>query len=355
MKTQTKAVAYGIAALALAGVVIFSGTTMGVLPLANPGFNPGSSALLSVLLTDPPSVPERVSALYVTYTGLSIHVVGLGDGGWVTIGGQGTLETLGLVNLTQTISSSSVPMGTYNMISLTISSAQVEFMGKNYSATVNSGKLTIPIVGGLKLNTSGDAAAVIDIQPTILNLGNQSSPEFIVSTGAKALQVPNSDVRPDMRGVGNRSSLGERPWFKDFTGHSDNLTVGSVSLTHDSFNLSLSNPTDGGVTVMMIIVTQAQQDFVPMNALGLLAGSLVFMVNGDGTITPVGVNTGESHGMNQLRSSLASAGYELKPSSWATFNFEGTFPSTMEVTAGSSYQVVVMGDHLLASTTVQAS
>ena len=158
MNVQAKAAAYGIVGLALAGVVILSGTAIGVLNPSSGGFNPASPGLLSILLTDPPSVPEGVTAVYINYSGLALHAKGLGDGGWVTVAGQGTLETLGLVNISQTLTSGNVPSGTYNLLAFNITSAEVEYLGTNYSATVNSGRLIVPILGGLTVNSSNPAA-----------------------------------------------------------------------------------------------------------------------------------------------------------------------------------------------------
>ncbi len=353
MKPLTKAVTYGITGLALAGVVILSGTTLGALPITGSSFNPGSSALLSVLLTDPPSVPDGVNAVYLTYTDLGVHVAGLGDSGWVMIGGQGSFESLSLANLTQTIASSRVPSGTYDTISLTIPTVQAEFQGKNYSVAINNERLVVPIAGGLKLNTSSDGVAVIDVQPTVFNLGNQSDPQFMMTSGGKALQIPSTDIRPEMRDIGNRSPLGEKPWFRDLTNHSNTLTIGSASLTPGAFDISLSNPTAAPMTIKMIIITQVEADSKPMNALGRLTDSMIFGVGENGMINPIEMR-GTSHGASQLKSVLDATGYQLAANSQVTFSFKGSLPSTPGISTGSSYQVLVMGDHLLAETTVQA-
>ena len=182
--------AYGIAGLVLAGAVIFSGSALGLL-------NASSSGVLSVLLADPPSVPDGVSAVYLAYSGIAVHAEGFGNNsGWVSIPGQGTINSTELfsLNLSQTISNAVVPSLTYNLVALDITGASVDFMGINYSATVNTGRLTVPFEGGLKVNSSSLAAGLIDIQPTILNLGTPSNPNFTLAAGAKALQVQSGDV-----------------------------------------------------------------------------------------------------------------------------------------------------------------
>ncbi len=357
VKIQTKAAAYGIAALALAGAVVILGGSTGFLPLTSPEFNPRSSAVLSILLTDPPSIPEGVSAVFVTYSSLAVHINGLGDSGWVNTGAEGTFNALDLLNLTQTISSGTVPSGSYDMVRLTISEVQVTFMGQNYSATVNSGRLTIPIVGGLKVNNSVDSAAVIDIQPTVLDVGNQTAPQFVITAGAKALQVPSDEVGPEMRNVGSRVSFEHRPWFGNFTAHhSDNLSVESAALSATSFNLSLFNPTSDQVVVKMIVITQGTAATLPGMALGKLADSAVFYVGPDGTMHSVSLQGGLGNGVKQLKSILQDAGRTVPPGGTATFVYAGSYISTtIGVTPGSDYQVLVIGQHLLAAETVQAS
>jgi hypothetical protein len=94
------------------------------------------------MLTDPPNIPQGVSAVYITYDYLGLHAAGFGQGDWVTLEAQGTLETLGLVNISETITNANIPALNYDQIAFEIASAKVEFHGVNYSATVNGGRLT---------------------------------------------------------------------------------------------------------------------------------------------------------------------------------------------------------------------
>ncbi len=128
MNTKAKAATYGIAGLALAAVMIFSGATLGILGPTG-GLNLGAPGSVSILLTDPPSVPAGVSAVYISYSNLALHLTELGDSGWVTVAGHGTVDTMGLVNLSQTISTGNVPSGRYNLLVFNITSAKVEFLG----------------------------------------------------------------------------------------------------------------------------------------------------------------------------------------------------------------------------------
>ncbi len=346
MKLGTRAAAYGIAGLVLVGAVIYSGSALGLL-------NTSPSGVLSVLLVDPPSVPDGVSAIYFTYSDVAVHASGFGDSGWVTISGQGTIDTMGLVNFSQTISTGAVPSLTYNLVAFNISGVMVDFMGRNYSATVDSGRLEVPIVGGLKVNSSDPAAALVDIQPTVLNLGSQTAPNFSMATGAKALQIPIGEVDQSMKLVGNKSSLEGHGWFQTFrANHSDNLTSAGLSLTSNSFSFTVTNGGTDPLTVRMVLLTQDPADNRAGAALGAVSSSVVFAVESDGSLQLVSGGTG------QVQSLLEASGYSLAAGATHQFSYTGAISSLLgdhRISSGTSYTVVVIGSETLSVQTVTAS
>lgn len=358
MRVQTKAFAYAVGALALAGAVIFSGSTLGVFPTGISSFNPSASAALSILLTDPPSVPEGVTAVNITYTGVAVHPTAFPSGsGWIQVGGHGTLDTLRLVNVSQTISSSNVPTGAYNLVAFTVSAATVEFDGSAYNATINSGKLVVPIIGGLLLNQSRPAAAVIDIQPTVLNLGTQTSPQFAIATGAKAFQVPSGEVVPEMKTIGYKFTLSQKPWFHSFqVGHQAVLNASGTTLTQNSFKITVSNPTSDSVSIRMIIISTSAEG---KGAHAGLGGSVMFAVGSDGSLQPVTISHGTGMGtMMQLQSVFTGSGYQLTSGASHTFSYSGninTLLSSRSIGPGSQYLVIVLGEGVSYTIAVTAS
>ncbi len=346
MKLSTKAAAYGIAGLALAGAVLFSGSALGLL-------NIGSSGVLSVLLTDPPTVPAGVSAIYVTYSSIAVHAVGFNESGWISFSGGGTIDTMKLVNLSQTISSGTVPSFTYNLVKFNISKVDVEYMGANYSTRIASGTLVVPIVGGVKVSSSNPAAALIDIQPTILNLGNQSTPSFTIAAGARALQVPSDEVSDSMNVVGNSYSLQGHAWFQAFRqSHSGNLTVSGLALTSDSFSFSVDNPGSEPAMVRMVILTPASQGEGEGMAMGSMWNSIFFAVQPNGSLKLVNATP------DQVESTLGSSGYSLAAGASHTFTFSGTITSLFEkhaVSSGALYNVVLMSSEALSAKAVVAT
>ena len=346
MKLRTKAAAYGVSALVLACAVIASGSALGLL-------NTRSSGLLSVLLTDPPSVPDGVTAVYISYSGIAVHAEGFGDGGWVAVSGAGTVDTMKLINLSQTISTGVIPSLTYNVIRLNITGASVEFNGKNYTTQVNSGTVTVPFVGGLKVNSSIPAAALIDIQPTVLNLGTQLGPDFNMAAGARALQVPSSDVDNSLKNVGSTFNLQGNGWFNSFRSHhSDTLNSTQPTLTADSLSFSETNGGEDPLVVSMVVVTPATHGNGDHGPLDSVANGIVFSVGSDGSLALL------SGSPNQVGSLLGNRGYTMAPGTTFRFTYSGPLTSLLGgggITKGATYYVTAIGSETLSMQTVVAS
>lgn len=345
MNLRTRAAAYGVAGLALSSGVILAGMTLGVI-------SPASLGVLSVMLTDPSNVPKGVSAIYVTYDEIALHAAGLGAGQWVFIPGQGTLETLGLVNLSETISSANIPALNYDEVAFDIHSAQVKFHGVNYSATVNTGRLVAQIDGGLTVNPSKPAAVVVDLQPTVLNLGDQGVPNLVIAAGVRALPVPSGEVTDSMKVLKSRFSLLGHSWTQPLNAPgADNVSISQVRLTSNSFSFVATNHASEAVNLRMVVIAPASMGGTASGVTASLSGAFVLAVEPDGSLQLL--HTGES---GQAESVLANAGYSLSPGASATFSYTGALTTVAMQTAvsrGTSYYVFVVGQASVQQT-VQA-
>lgn len=334
MKLRTRTFVYGIAGLVVAGAVLSTGSALGLISFS-------TSGALSVMLTDPPSVPTGVTAIYLTYTDLGVHPRGFGNSTWIHVSGRGTIDTMKLVNLSQTISTDVVPSLTYDLVKFNISSVNIEYFGKNHTAAVSAGSLTAPILGDLVVNSSNLAAALVDLQPTVLNLGNQSSPSFTIAAGAKALQIPSDQVNDSVKQVGHTISLEGHNWFQSFSSvHSDDLNISGMSLTPNSLSFSATDYGSDPVTIRMVVVTQGAQSNGEGSALGAVVNGAVFAVQSDGRLQLFNGPPG------QVESLLTGPGLTLGPGQSQEFSFSGaitTLVGNKGVTAGMVYCVVVIG------------
>ncbi len=358
MDLRTRAAAYGIAGLLISGIAIFAGSVTGSLSVPAGGFNPSSPGFLSIMLTDPPSVPANVTAVYLDYSNLGVHAYGFGDAGWVWTGTAGTIETMSLVNLSQTISAGTVPSGNYNAVAFLVSSAKILYNGVNYTATLNGGRLVATIPGGLEVNSTVPAGALIDLSPVVLNVGTQSSPDFVVTTAARALQVPRGEFVQEMRHLGFRMPLAERGWFRSFiAAHSDNISASSVTFSSTSLSLSVTSPGTDSSTVRVIILSPSASVNV-QGRLGALASSFVFAVQPDGSLQLVSFNQMSRGNMISIHTAMATPGFTLAAGASKTFTYSGAITTLLTdqgINRGSTYYVRVFGPATFGVQSVVAS
>ena len=194
----TSAAVAAIAAIALISAAILS---PGMLALGSTSTaQSGPSGTLAVLLTDPPTVPNGVTAVYATYSGVQVHVNGAGNlSGWYDLHSSGQINLMRVIDVGQTIASTSVPAGTYGALRFNITAATVAYQGQNFTAhvatnNVTGSQLTVLIVGGIQVSSGQNSAAIIDMTPTVILAGNSTIPQFVFVNAARAYTIPADSV-----------------------------------------------------------------------------------------------------------------------------------------------------------------
>ena len=344
-------------------------STVGNSQAATTGSAAPGQGTLSILLTDPPRVPEGVTAVYIAYSGVSIH----GFRGWVDLNASGSVELMGTVNYGLTLSSKDLPVGTYDLVRFDVNDATVTFNGKNYTAVVQSGSLTIAIRGGATVSNSQPAAAIIDMQPVVMNIGSASAPKFVLRPFAMAFPVPPLQVSPEMGRFGFRFYLRDMQWWNaDQIAASANLQISGSALSSDSLNLTLKNDGSDPIQVRLVVVSNADpspigslQDSLPVS----MFDSAVFVVFPNGTLvqfTPLihpallmqGMNTSSSFIGYLLKGGLnltAGASQTLSYGGQITMGFGDVMTASHMVTSGSDYWVTVISDQTVTSMEVTAT
>src|SRR3989441_10621572 len=381
MSTKKNIILSGAAALVVAAsilaVAIFSGVSL--LPNANTTNNTttssGAPGTLSVLLTDPPHVPFGVTKVYITYSNLQVHVSEAGNkSGWTLLKSGGSIELLSTVNVGQTISSVKIAAGEYNLLRFNISSAQVTYNGKNYTAFVPTSALTVPIVGGIEVNASTPSATIINIQPTVYNIGSASNPEFIIRQWAKAFPVPASQVTQEEEHEGTRLSLIGKAWWTDVQErYTSNAQITKATLTLTSLSLTVKDTGNQTTKLRLVVVAPlatpllgAEHDRPPVG----LYGSAIFIVLPNATLIPIQKYILAAHqqavGAEDVMTALASGGYNLTAGASGTLSYKGSIAlgfhlaivqplqTGQSIVPGQQYLVSVLGDEALASQVVVA-
>lgn len=168
MSTGKWTLKYGGAAVLAAMVIIATVTFTN--PILFPTETPTPSFTFLVMLTDPPTVPAGTTELNLTYADVSLHVnYPNGTTEWLPVAASGTVNLFTLVNMSQTIASTTLPNNsTVDMIQFTISSVKAKVDGTVYNVTALSSQLIISIANSQKMNQT--LGVLFDFQPTLVQI-----------------------------------------------------------------------------------------------------------------------------------------------------------------------------------------
>ncbi len=229
----------------------------------------------------------------------------------------------------------------------------MEFNGVNYSATVNGGRLVAWVPGGLRINPSKVTAVVMDILPTVLNLGDSASPHLVIAAGVRALPVPPTEVTNSMTVLQSKLSLAGHAWSAPLTVvHSGNVSISAVSLTSNSFSFQATNHGSQAVDLRTVVVVPKSPGTTAAAATDALSNSFVFIVESDGSLQIV-----HSNDTNLASTVLENSGYNLAPGATVRFSFSGgvtTVGGEVPLTHGTAYFMYVVGQAVPAQTVAAA-
>ncbi len=340
--------------------------------------NQQAQGTLAVLLTDPPNAPVGVTKVYVTYVDLAVHVSGMdNNSGWTILKTSGSIELMGTVNISQTISSARISSGSYNLVRFDITNAVVTYGGLNYTAFVPTSVLTVPIVNGVMVSSSAPAATIIDISPTVINVGSQSSPEFIIQSVAFAYPVTSSTATlPEtvLTTVGSKMGLMGLTWWSTIQQkYTADLSIGAASMNETYLNLKVLN-TGGNSTVLNLVTVTPVVNATAAGHQGVLPTALgqsaIFIVLKNGTLVQLQLFMHSMMGATSASaisvSLFSQRGVVLPPGATATLThprgtillgFMGMAIETPVglVIKGHQYLVTVIGEQTSASVVVTAS
>jgi Domain of unknown function (DUF4382) len=345
----------------------------------------GSTGTLAVLLTDPPTVPNGVTAVYATYNNFAVHVSDAGNqSGWYPLNVSGQINLMSIVNVSQTVATSNLPSGLYNALRFNITSATVTYNGANYTALMVENPtgtriLTVPIVGGVEVNKTSTSNAVVDLTPTVLLLGNSTNPTFAFVGAARAYTLPSKSVPISDLIVGQRVNLNTISTYMQHTTH---FQITSATLSPSSLSITVVNTGSSSIVFRLAAVsatTSRTGGFQP-----LYGTSALFSVEPNQSLVSLGGNR------LQIVKTVAAAGFLVAPGASATFTYSGPLtlgplsvqfaavsptaaagttgnttvvppplqtpqaPLTTTITSGQKYVISIQGDGFIAQTSVIA-
>jgi hypothetical protein len=253
---------YGLAAVIFA-VLIITVSLFTNLPNTTPTVPTAKGATFAVLLTDPPTVPAGTTQLNLTYTDILLHVIyPNGTDEWLPVGASGTVNLFSLVNMTQTIASTTVPINsTVDKVQFTIANVTAEVNTQTYNVTSLSDTFVVKVANGAVNNTL--SGVLIDFNPTLVQI--QASDEndttvyyYVLVPSANALIL--NDITSAHVKVGTLIKIGENNRVQlervkqDFQ---KNLTIVSATLTvnGNTTGLSVTLKNEGNVTFRVFGLT----------------------------------------------------------------------------------------------------
>ena len=353
MNTKSKVVISGMVAAVAAIALILSASVL------LPASTYSQSGTLSVLLTDPPTVPTGTSAVYITYSNLQVHVSGDGNqSGWITLGSSGTINLMGVENFSQTIASASIQKGTFNALRFNITNVLVTYNGVNYTADTVYGHnaFFVAIPGGISVQGAQTSAALIDLAPKILLLGTPQNPTFAFLPSGRAFVIPSAQIPAEAHHIGGRYNLSKSQWYASFMAGTK-FGVTGVELSANSFNMTVTNT--GSASVVFRLAAVTTQNSISGGASMFLPTSEVFVVEPNATMVAI---TGGTNA--QIYQEIASGGYLLIPGQSVTFTYSGAVQigalnfvgmQVQSVVSGQLYHTALYGNTMIAQAGVVAA
>jgi hypothetical protein len=353
----------GVIAAVIAAGLIFAfifvpGVGLGTTPLSQ-----SSEGTMAVLLTDPPTVPENVSAVYIQFAKVQAHIssANTNQSGWYDLTGAGVINLMSIVNVSQTIATSNLPQGRFNGLRFNMTGVIVSYSpnpsaqtAQNYTGMMVYGHNTLYvwIPGGINVVAAQTAAALIDLTPTVLLVGNPSNPGFVFVPSARGYVIPTTSIPVQSHTIGGKSELNENPWWSSVKAETK-FEITSVSLTNNSLAIVVAN--DGSSNVEIHLAGVTTQATISGGGESMLRTSDLFAVQSNGNLDNLNTSSPES-----VENQVATGGLVLAPGQSATLTYNGPvrigaqiqtiFPKYIPpmVVAGSPYVIWVEGSGQIA-------
>lgn len=363
---------YGLAAV-LAAIVVIA-----VVLYANPlSFTPdqASAASFLVMLTDPPTVPAGTTILDLTYSNVSLHVTyPNGTALWLPVNASGTVNLFSLVNMSQTIASTTIPTGSaVDKIQFTIADVDAVVHGVMYNVTALSNTLVVSIKNS-KVNQTL-SGVLIDFNPTLVQIqatdANGTLVYYYVLVPSATATIIGDLSREQIK-VGTIVELGENNRVKlvhvveEF---SKNVTIVSASLSVNGnvTALSVTIKNEGNFTFRVFGLTlhgefnatrtwekEEDDDMDHEIVEKIHPKTIPFKLNGSSLIPLFGDRDDHEHGDEHEDMELSSLA--LQPGQNVTLSFSGVIAlqperdimkhPAMVVTpiTGGNYTIRLMGE-----------
>jgi hypothetical protein len=253
---------YGLSAVLVAIAVIVVALFANPLSSLTPNQTLAGTSFL-VMLTDPPTVPAGTTVLNLTYSNVSIHVTyPNGTSDWLPVNASGTVNLFSLVNMSQTIASTTIPTGSaVDKIQLTVADVKAVVNGLTYNVTALSDTFVVTVANS-KVNQTL-SGVLVDFNPSLVQIQATDANGtlvyyYVLVPSATAVIV--TDLSRDQIKVGTIVEIGQNnreKLVRVVEEFSNNLTIVNASLTVNGnvTSLSVTIKNDGNMTFKIFGLT----------------------------------------------------------------------------------------------------
>ncbi|MGI0090936.1 MAG: hypothetical protein ACREBS_04435 [Nitrososphaerales archaeon] len=354
MSSRSSVLMSGAVAAILAIVLIGTVVLTGVLNPQTTNLYPTQSSstdanhgTLAVLMTDPPTVPNGTTALYIVYSNMAVHVAdAASSSGWHVLNSKGEINLMSIINVTQTVASTNIQSGSFDALAFNITSVTVTFDEANYSASLVYGdhRFVVPIVGGITVLNGQVTAAVIDLTPTVLLLGNPSDPSFAFIPAARGYTIPAQSIPQSGVRIGQIAHVDNQTWFQS---NQPRFEIIGVTLGPNSLSITVANTGNVPLIFTLTAVTLLTSAGGGLKASlpAVASVSEFFVVHSNASLVPVTTND-----VKTIIQDISGGGYYLPAQASVTFNYTGII--SIGIVQGANrqpIQSIVPGEHYIVT------
>jgi hypothetical protein len=352
---------YGSAAVLVAIIVIAAilFATSSLTPSEN-----SAAASFLVMLTDPPTAPAGTTVLNLTYSNVTLHIVypdGTSD--WLSVNASGMVNLYSLVNMSQTIGSTTIPSGsTVDKIQFTVVSVEANISGTVYPVTALSNTLVLSIVNSKISQTL--SGVLVDFNPTLVQIQATDSngdlvDYYVLVPSARAMVVTGLSRAQVKVGTIVELGLNDRERLvRVIEEFSKNVTIVSASLLvkGNATSLSVTLTNEGPVTFKIFGLTlHGEFNATRTKIMGKMGEVIIERIHPD--TSPFRANDSSLIPLlDANHDHVKISSLTLAPDQSATLNFSGVIevqpdkgimkgsPIVITPIAGQNYTIRLMGE-----------
>ncbi len=218
-------------------------------------------------LTDPATVPQGTTALFVTYSALQLQISHSGGVSTQTLPGSGTVNVLSLQNSSIVLASTNVLNGSkVTQIKINISNAIITIGGENYTVVIGERTLTINVTSNNSI--SGQKNALVDLIPSVTAIETVDKTVYVLTANVRAVITPPNIFLSRSSSV-QHGIIQSLPPVGSKVNFSSNVSLGKLfnNVTPTINVTSASISIDGNYTNLSVTVKNTGNDSVQLNGI----------------------------------------------------------------------------------------